>query len=142
MMQEIQSNFKYIKWIDLPSINDSRGFLTAIESERDIPITIKRVFYMHHIVSPRGGHAHTETDQVVIASSGSFKMELCDGRESRVFEMNDAKRGLFIPKMIFINIFDFSADAVCMVLADTHYNISKSIRSWEEYLNVVKKNLT
>jgi dTDP-4-dehydrorhamnose 3,5-epimerase-like enzyme len=137
-MTEIESNLKYVKWIDLPSQTDSRGILTAIESEVDIPIAIKRIFYMHHIVSPRGGHAHIDTDQVVIASSGSFRIELSDGTVSQTYEMNDATRGLFIPRMIFIRIFDFSKDAVCMVLANTHYDISKSIRSWEEYLKIMK----
>jgi len=138
MTQELESNLKYVKWIDLPSKTDPRGTLTSIESELDIPISIKRIFYMHHIVSHRGGHAHIDTDQVVIAPSGSFKMELCDGMVSKTYEMNNAARGLFIPRMIFIRIYDFSDNAVCMVLANTHYDISKSIRNWEEYLKFIK----
>ena len=136
--QESESKLKYVKWIDLPSSSDSRGILTSIESEIDIPITIRRIFYMHRIVSARGGHAHVETDQVAIASSGSFKMELFDGVESKIYELNDATRGLYIPRMIFIRIYDFSEAAVCMVLANTHYDISKSIRSWEDYMNILE----
>lgn len=139
MTETISSNLEYTRWIDLPSVTDVRGTLTSIENGMDIPIDIKRIFYMHHIVAPRGGHAHIDTDQVVIASSGSFKMELSDGLTSKTFEMNDATRGLYIPRMVFIRMYDFSDNAVCMVLANTHYDISRSIRIWEEYLSIVKK---
>jgi dTDP-4-dehydrorhamnose 3,5-epimerase-like enzyme len=129
-----------VKWIELPSVRDGRGVLTAVESGQDVPFPIKRIFYMHHIVSERGGHAHQETDQVVVAIAGSLTLELADGRERGRFEMNDATRGLFIPKMIFIEIKNISADAVCLVLASTHYDIAKSIRSWEDYNNENKRH--
>jgi dTDP-4-dehydrorhamnose 3,5-epimerase-like enzyme len=130
---------KNIKWIDLPSKVDSRGILTSIESGTDIPFTIKRIFYMHHIASARGGHAHVDTDQVVIAPSGTFKIDVADGVTSKTYEMNNATRSLYIPRMIFIKLYDFSEDAVCLVLANTHYNISKSIRRWEDYIKIVGK---
>ena len=141
MSFEIESKLKYIKWVDLPSVTDSRGILTSIESGFDIPFTIKRVFYMHNITSPRGGHAHIDTDQIIIASSGSFKMELSDGIASKIYELNDAKRGLYVPRMIFFKIYDFSKDAVCLVLANTHYDILKSLRSWEDYIKHMNKYL-
>ena len=128
-----------VRWIELPSKADTRGILTSVESEIDIPFAIKRIFYMHHIISERGGHAHTDTDQVVIAISGRFKMELCDGDAFQVYEMNDAMRGLYVPRMLFIRLYDFSDDAVCLTLANTHYDISKSIRSWEDYLRIREK---
>lgn len=134
----IKPDLSKVKWIDLPSKSDERGILTSIESNIDIPITIKRVFYMHHITSPRGGHAHIDTDQVAIAISGSFKIEVSDGITSKIYKMNDATKGLFIPRMIFIRIYDFTDNAVCMVIANTHYDITKSIRNWEEYLKIVK----
>jgi dTDP-4-dehydrorhamnose 3,5-epimerase-like enzyme len=133
-----QPNLNNVKWISFPTNNDIRGALTSIESEIDVPITLKRIFYMHHITAPRGGHAHIDTDQVVIAISGSFKIELSDGAMLKTYNMDDATRGLFIPRMIFIRIYDFSENAVCMVLANTHYDISRSIRSWEEYINLLK----
>lgn len=132
------SRLEKIKWVDLPSQKDARGILTSVESNKDIPFDIKRVFYMHHIVTARGGHAHTDTDQIVIASSGSFKMELCDETETKTFEMNDATKGVYIPRMIFIKLHNFSEDAVCLVLASTYYDISKSVRTWEDYLKLIK----
>lgn len=126
-----------VKWIELPSNVDTRGVLTSIEGGIDIPFTIKRVFYMHHIISERGGHAHRDTDQVVIAIAGSFKMDLSDGVTKKAFQLDDPKHGLYIPRMIFIHIYDFSPGAVCCVLANTHYDIKKSIRSWEEYKKAI-----
>ncbi|MDD5594498.1 MAG: FdtA/QdtA family cupin domain-containing protein [Candidatus Margulisbacteria bacterium] len=129
---------KEVKWVDLPSIRDGRGVLTAIESGQDIPFHLNRIFYMHHVVAERGGHAHRETDQVVVAAAGSFKLRLADGSGERTYELNDATKGLYIPKMVFIKISDISKDAVCLVLASTHYDIGQSIRSWEEYLKAIR----
>lgn len=126
-----------VRWIELPSNTDNRGVLTSIESGIDIPFTINRIFYMHHIVSDRGGHAHKDTDQVVFAISGCFKIVLSDGTEKKTFVLDDPTRGIYIPRMIFINMHDFSPDAVCCVLASTHYDIKKSIRSWDDYIKVI-----
>lgn len=123
-----------VRWIDLPSNRDVRGVLTSIEGEQDAPFSIERIFYMHHVVSDRGGHAHTDTDQVVVALAGEFEMELRDGRASATYRMDDPTRGLYVPRMLFINIRGMSPETVCLVLASTHYEISRSIRSWEDYL--------
>jgi len=128
-----------VKWIDFISNKDPRGALTAIESGQDTPFAIKRIFYMHHITTDRGGHAHKETDQVVVAVAGSFKLELFDGLNSKSYEMKDPNRGLYIPRMVFIKVSDCSKDMVCLVLASTHYDINKSIRSWTQYLEVIEK---
>ena len=127
-----------VKWVDLPSHRDSRGTLTSIESNVDTPFIIKRVFYMHHTVSDRGGHAHTDTDQIVVACSGSFKVDLSDGTTTRTYEMNDATKGLYVPRMVFVTLYGFSDNSVCLVLASTHYDISKSIRSWKDYMKMIE----
>ena len=126
------------RWIDLPSNRDSRGVLTSIESNINIPFTIKRIFYMHHIITDRGGHAHIDTDQVVVAAAGSFKIDLCDGEITKTYEMNNATKGLYVPRMVFMKLYNFSKSTVCLVLANTHYEISKSIRSWEDYLKIIQ----
>ena len=127
-----------VYWINLPSVHDNRGILTSVESGMDIPFEITRIFYMHHVISERGGHAHVDTDQVVIAVSGSFTIELFDGRDKVNYFMDDPTRGLYIPRMIFIRLYDFSAHGVCQVLANTHYDIKKSIRNINDYLNSLK----
>jgi hypothetical protein len=131
-------NLNEVKWIDLPSNVDNRGVLTSVESAVDIPFAINRIFYMHHIVADRGGHAHRDTDQVVIAISGCFKMDLSDGITTITLDLDDPKRGIYIPRMIFIRMYDFSPGAVCCVLASTHYDIKKSIRDWEDYKKAIR----
>lgn len=127
-----------ISWINLASVHDKRGILTSIESNIDIPFEIRRIFYMHHIISDRGGHAHIDTDQVVVAISGSFQIKLFDGTSELVFKMDDPVKGLYIPRMLFITLSDFSAGAICFVLASTNYDIKKSIRNIDDYKSAIK----
>jgi hypothetical protein len=133
----MQCAIKFVKWVDFSINRDSRGNLIAIEGEQTIPFPIKRIFYMNKVIEDRGGHAHMDTDQVIIAIHGSFKVTLSDGNEKKVFEFNDPEKGLFVPKMIFTELFEFSFEAVCLVLANTHYDINKSIRTWPEYLKYI-----
>ena len=125
------------RWIDLPSNRDARGVLTSIESDHDTPFPIKRIFYMHHVVADRGGHAHMDTDQVVTAVAGSFDMELTDGKSSVTFRLDDPARGVYVPRMLFIKIFGMHVETVCLVLASTHYDMSRSLRSHEAYLEAL-----
>jgi hypothetical protein len=129
-----------IRWISLPSHVEKSGVLTSIESEVDTSFIIKRIFYMHHISSDRGGHAHFDTDQMIIAISGSFIVDLSDGVRKHTYHVDDPTKGLYVPRMIFIQLKQFSDNAVCLVLANTHYDIKKSIRSWEDYIEVIKNN--
>jgi hypothetical protein len=128
-------NLSKVKWIALKSHADERGVLTSIEGEGDIPFKIERIFYMHRIVTSfeRGGHAHRDTEQVIIPFSGEFKLDLSDGVATETFKMRDATVGLYVPKMIWARLYDFSEGTICMVLASTHYDITKSLRTWEEY---------
>ena len=133
-----QSAIPGVRWVELPSRVDERGVLTSVEGAMDVPFEIKRVFYMHHIITDRGGHAHADTDQVVIAAAGLFKMDLSDGTNTQTYVLGDPTRGVYTPRMVFIRLYDFSPGAVCLVLASTHYDISKSLRSWEDYLKAMR----
>ena len=138
VVEPIRSRLEDVTWVELPSNVDERGVLTSIESGSDVGFDIKRVFYMHHITADRGGHAHVDTDQVVIAVAGSLKMDVSDGVGTRSYELNDPKYGVYTPRMVFIRLYDFSSSAVCLVLASTHYDIAKSIRSWEDYVKAIQ----
>lgn len=119
---------------------DARGALTSIEGEgNDIPIDIKRIFYMHHVVDNRGGHAHIDTDQVLICVSGSFKLKLFDGTSTQEFVMDDCTKGVYVPRLTYTDMYDFSSDAVCLVLANTHYDMGRSLRSMEAYMSYLKE---
>jgi len=125
---------------DIKTVKDPRGCLSSLEGTMDIPIDIKRIFYMHHVTSDRGGHAHIDTDQVIIAMSGSLKLSLFDGKEKKEYLMNDCTKGLFVPRLVFIDLYEFSADAVCLILANTHYDIGKSLRNMTDYLKYLESN--
>ena len=137
-MTRLTSVLDDVRWIDLPSNVDPRGMLTSIEGGLDVPFEIKRIFYMHHIITERGGHAHTDTEQVVIAAAGCFNMDLSDGTHTQTYTLDDPRRGVYTPRMVFIKLYDFSPRAVCLVLASTHYDMSRSLRSWEEYLKAIR----
>lgn len=119
--------------IDLHTVRDSRGMLTSVEEVLDMPIEIKRIFYMHHVAEDRGGHAHIDTDQVVIPIHGTFKVKLYDGMEAMEYVMDDCTKGLYIHRLTFTDLYEFSPDAVCLVLANTHYDMGKSLRSMDEF---------
>lgn len=127
-----------INWINLKSVCDDRGCLTAIESGKIIPFDIKRVFYMHNVASgaERGGHAHLDTDQFAVAVHGSLRIIVSDGLVSRSVILDNPGWGVTLPRLTWTSLVDFSDGAVCMVLASTHYDRSKSIRTWSEYLAV------
>jgi hypothetical protein len=129
-------NISDINWINLNSVCDDSGCLTAIEGGMLIPFEIKRVFYMHDVIqgADRGGHAHRDTDQFAVAVHGSLRIIVSDGTESRSVIMDNPGWGIVLPRMTWTSLVDFSVGAVCMVLASTHYDRSKSIRTWPEYL--------
>ncbi len=122
-----------IRWVNLPTTRDERGALTSIEAGTDVPFEIKRVFYIHDVKTDRGGHAHIDTDQVLVAPHGSLVVHARDRHASRDFTLSDPGKGLYIPRLVFVTMSNFSRGAVCLVFANTHYDKSKSLRSWEQY---------
>ena len=126
------------QWINLKSVKDPRGILTSVEESFDIPIEIKRIFYMHHVTEDRGGHAHIDTDQIIIPISGSFMVDLFDGEIKESYVMNDCMKGIYVKRLIFTDLYNFTPDAVCLVLANTHYDMGMSLRSKDTYMEYVK----
>jgi hypothetical protein len=128
-----------VRWIPLPNVIDDRGVLTAIEGGKDVPFEIARIFYMHGTPAgvDRGGHAHRDTHQVAISIGGSFKMEVSDGTTTQVFELSDPNQGLYLQPMRWVRLYGFASNAVCLVLADTHYDRARSLRSWEAFLSAL-----
>jgi dTDP-4-dehydrorhamnose 3,5-epimerase-like enzyme len=131
------------RWIDLPHARDQAGgFLTAIEAGQDVPFSILRAFYMYGTPPgvTRGGHAHADTQQIIVAVSGALSVELCDESSRECFRLDDPNRGVFMPPLFWVRLYDFSADCVCLVLADTHYDPSTLIREWDEFLVARKRS--
>lgn len=126
--------------IDLPKITDPRGNLTFIEANRHIPFEIKRVYYLYDVPggAERGGHAHKELHQFLIAMSGSFNVDLYDGVNRKIIQLNRSYYGLYIPPMIWRELDDFSSGSVSMVLASEYYDENDYFRDINEFREVVK----
>jgi len=122
--------------IDLNTRVDPRGALTAIEGALDIPFFIARLFYMYRVTPPfeRGGHAHPDTEQFLIAVSGQLTIDLSDGSAEQTYVLDDPSRGLYVPPLVWTRLYDFTADAVCLAAASTHYDEATVIRDWGLYL--------
>lgn len=121
---------------------DDRGMLVALEEGKEIPFDVKRVYYMYDTVPGvrRGLHAHKCLEQILICIHGSCKIHLDDGEETEEVELNTPYEGLYIPNDIWREMYDFSADAVLMVLASVIYDESDYIRSYDEFIKYVKGN--
>lgn len=126
-----------VRWIDLQDVTDERGRLTAAEGGIHIPFSIARVYTIHQVQpgEERGGHAHILTDQVAVASSGSFCVEVSDGVEAITWFLDRPERGLFLPRMLWVRLYHFSPKAVALVFASTPYDEARYIRKWEDYLS-------
>jgi dTDP-4-dehydrorhamnose 3,5-epimerase-like enzyme len=122
--------------IDLPIISDPRGNLTFIESGHQIPFDIQRVYYLYDVPggTERGGHAHKALHQLIIAVSGSFDIELDDGREKKIISLNRSFQGLYVCPMIWREISNFSSGSVCMVLASNLYDENDYYRDYSQFL--------
>ncbi|WP_342120252.1 sugar 3,4-ketoisomerase [Pseudoduganella sp. OTU4001] len=110
--------------IELPRHNDPRGNLSVIESGRHIPFDIQRVYYLYDVPggSTRAGHGHLELQQLFVAMSGSFDVIVDDGHQRKKFQLNRSYYGLYVPKLMWREVENFSSGAVCMVLASTMYD--------------------
>jgi len=131
------------KIIDLPKIADPRGNLTFIEGGKHIDFDIKRVYYLYDVPggAERGGHAHKQLQQLIIAISGSFDVVLDDGYKKERFHLNRSYYGLYICPMVWRELDNFSSGSVCMVLASILYDESDYYRNYKEFTNAVG-NLT
>ena len=121
--------------IELPTHQDPRGFLTSIETGAEIPFEIQRLFFLHGIAPPfeRGGHAHPDTELLVVCVHDTMRVDLLDGTSCRTFTLSRPSIGLYIPAMIWTRLYDFTPATVMLAAASTHYQEPKVIRKWDEY---------
>lgn len=120
--------------------SDERGKLVAVEAFKDIPFEIKRVYYMYGVPENvrRGYHAHRNLEQVLVCVSGSCKILLDDGNERREVILDSPTKGLYIANFMWREMYDFSDNAVLMVLASEYYKEDDYIRDYEEYKCLMK----
>ena len=127
--------------VDLPKIHDPRGNLTFIEGNSHVSFGIQRVYYLYDVPggSERGGHAHKELHQLIIAMSGSFDVLLDDGNNKKRVHLNRSYYGLYVCPMIWRVLDNFSSGSVCMVLASIKYDPVDYYRDYEEFVQVLRK---
>lgn len=127
-------------FIAFQSKGDDRGSLVTLESAKNIPFEIKRVYYIFDTKSGvvRGLHAHKDLSQVMVCLKGSCRIVLDSGLTKEEVELNSCDRGLVIEKMIWHEMHDFSADCILLVLANEHYDESDYIRDYDEFLKVIR----
>lgn len=132
----IKDQYKILEFGDL---GDERGKLVVVEGAQDIPFDIQRVFYIYGSDSEvvRGQHANRNSEFVLINVSGSSKVRVDNGFEEDIIELNRPRMGLYLPTMLWKDMYDFSADSVLLVLANTHYNGHEYIRDYDEFIKEV-----
>lgn len=130
-----------VRLLNLPKISDPRGNLTYVEAWKHVPFEIKRVYYLYDVPggAERGGHAHKDLHQLIIAMSGSFDIVVDDGRSKNRFHLNRSYIGLYICPMIWRELDNFSSGSVCMVLASNFYDEGDYYREYADYLAALKQ---
>lgn len=125
--------------LQFADLGDERGKLVVVEGGTAIPFDIQRVFYIYESDATvvRGQHANRESEFVLINVAGQSKVRITDGNEEIIVELNKPMTGVYIPKMIWKDMYDFSPDSVLLVLASTHYDGSEYIRDYDEYLKEI-----
>ena len=131
-MQHVTEQCKVLNFADL---GDERGKLVVVEGEQHIPFAIQRVFYIYGSDSEvvRGQHANRESEFVLINVGGTSKVRIDNGHSEAIIELNKPMMGLYIPTMVWKDMYDFSEDSILLVLASTHYNGKEYIRDYEQY---------
>lgn len=129
-----------LKIIPLPKIPDERGNLSFVEELNHIPFAIKRSYWIYDVPggTERGGHAYKENQEFVIALSGSFDVVIDNGSKKETFHLNRSYYGLYIPKMMWRQMNNFSTNSLALILSSTEYDEKDYIRDYELFKSMKK----
>lgn len=121
--------------IQLPKNGDRRGNLSVIEENNHIPFKIERAFWIYDVPGGeiRGGHAYRNTEEFIVALSGSFDVTIDDGKEKKVFSLNRSYYGLYVPKLMWREMSNFSTNSLALVLSSTPYDAGDYVRDYDEF---------
>lgn len=135
---------KYVgaQMLEFSQNGDERGYLVAVEGNKDIPFDIARIFYIYgsdpDVV--RGQHANRRTQFVLINVAGSCKVKVLDGKGNEaVFVLNRPHTGIYLPTMVWKDMYDFSEDSVLLCLASEHYDATEYVRNYDEFVKMVNE---
>lgn len=123
------------KLVELPVVENPQGHLTFIEERRHVPFPIARVYYLYDVPkgAVRGGHAHKALEQLIVPIGGSFEVVLDDGSERKRVLLDQPRVGLYLPRLIWRELENFSAGSFCLVLASAPYDESDYYRDYDEF---------
>ncbi len=136
-------NMNKVQMLEFPQKGDERGHLVIVEGNKDIPFDIKRAFYIYgtdaNVV--RGQHANRESEFVLINVAGTSKVKVKDGEGNEaIFCLNRPHTGIYLPTMVWKDMYDFSADSVLLCLASQHYNPEEYIRNYDIFVEEIRKS--
>lgn len=122
--------------IELPKNHQVNGNITAVNNQKEIPFDIQRVYFLYDVPGgeARGGHAHLELQQLIVAASGSFDLMVDDGKIKRTFHLNRPYQGVLMPAGLWRELNNFSSGSICLVLASNKYDEKDYIRDYQEFL--------
>ena len=134
----MKENVNSARVVNLPKYLDYRGNLSFVEEKNHIPFEIKRTYWLYDVPGgeSRGGHAYRETEEFVIAISGSFDENVDDGKEKKTFHLNRSYYGLYIPKGMWREMDNFSTNSLALEFASTNYNPEDYIRDYNDFLKL------
>lgn len=129
----------YPQLIDLPRFFDPRGNLSFIEEDTHLPFKIRRVYWIYDVPGGehRGSHAFRETEELIIALSGSFDVVLHDGEQEHRFSLNRSYYGVYVPRMMWRMLEDFSTNSLALIIASTDYSETDYIHDFNEFKNLI-----
>ena len=139
-MENILKKENAVRMLEFSQRGDDRGHLVVVEWAQDIPFDIKRIFYIYgsdkNVI--RGQHANLHTEFVLINVAGTSKVRVKDGKGNEaVFSLNRPHTGVYLPKMVWKDMYDFSEDSVLLCLASEHYDAEEYIRNYDEFERIV-----
>lgn len=137
----MKNSVHYCIILPLSKIQNRAGNITIVEGQTNIPFDVKRIYYLYDIPggAARGGHAHKELQQLIVSVMGAFDVILDDGKNRKTVHLDRAYYGLYIPKMIWRELDNFSSGSICLVLASLPYDETDYYRDYDEYLRALKK---
>lgn len=129
--------------ITLPRFDDSRGSLSFLEGGQHVPFDIKRIYYLYAVPKgqKRGGHAHRHCIRLLIPVAGHLRLTLDDGSTRKEFYLSEPNVGLYISPLVWLDIEEFSRDAVCLAVASELYNEDDYYRDYADFLKAVKGSI-
>ncbi len=133
-------SLEQVKIIQLPKVPDERGNLSFFENEKQIPFSVARTYWIYDVPGgeTRGGHAYKTLQEFIVALSGSFDVVLNDGKEEKKFTLNRSYYGLYVPRMIWRQMENFSTNSLALIVADQSYKEEEYIRDFSSFSSLIK----